>query len=122
MSKKIISMAVCIIMVAAILAACSSGNAPASGDDGDTSAPTTEAPAATGDVVDISFFHWKSEEAATWEKIIAMFEAENPDIRVQMEVMGADPYYTSLQARVTAGDSLDVFMVNPGSRFNTFRS
>jgi len=71
-------------------------------------------------VTDIGFFHWKGEEQATWDHIIDLFQAENPDIRVNMEILPEDQYYTTLQARVMAGEGLDVFMVNPGSRFNTF--
>jgi raffinose/stachyose/melibiose transport system substrate-binding protein len=80
--------------------------------------PATTEPAGT--VTDLSFFHWKGEEKNTWDKIIQMFEAENQDIKVHMEILPEDQYYTSLQARVMGGEGLDVFMVNPGSRFATF--
>jgi len=122
MSKKLLSFAVCIIMIVALLAACG-GNTPAPSDTGTPAPapePSTSAPAASGGVIDLSFFHWKGEEQTTWDKIIEMFEAENEGIKVQMEILPEDQYYTSLQARVMGGEGLDVFMVNPGSRFKNF--
>ncbi|MCL2164060.1 MAG: extracellular solute-binding protein [Oscillospiraceae bacterium] len=91
-----------------------------------TTAAQTEPPATAAQteppatITDLSFFHWKGEERDTWAKIIEMFENENPNIRVHMEILPEDQYYTTLQARVMAGEGLDVFMVNPGSRFATF--
>jgi raffinose/stachyose/melibiose transport system substrate-binding protein len=123
MLKKFFSVVICIIMVAAIFGACNQDGGqpateqPSGGDQPATEQPTTEQPAGT---TTLSFFHWKGEEKDTWDQVIAMFEDENPGIKVSMEILPEDQYYTTLQARVMAGDGLDVFMVNPGSRFANF--
>ena len=101
MFKRLISAAISVTLAVAMIAG--GGGGPAEGS-----------------VANISFFHWKGEERNTWVEIIEMFEAGNPDIKVHMEILPEDQYYTALQARVMAREGLDVFMVNPGSRFATF--
>ena len=93
----------CLLLVAAFLL----GGIAACGNDED-------------DIVEISFFHWKGEEKDVWDEVIEMFQDQNPNIRVHMEILPEEQYYTTLHARVLAGEGLDVFMVNPGSRFASF--
>lgn len=122
-AKKVLSLLLVTVLLLAALAGCTSNtptptptDSPAA--EASTQSPQTETPTPeTEEPVTISFFHWKGEEKTTWDKIIEMFEAENSNIKVEMEILPEDQYYTTLQARIMAGEGLDVFEVNPGSRF-----
>jgi len=72
-----------------------------------TAEPTFEAP--TGVTV-VQWSIWGgSEHQALYKKIIAMFEAEHPDIKVQMvTVAGFTDYLTKLQTLLAAGTPPDV--------------
>lgn len=52
------------------------------------------------------------EDVAIWKR----FEALNPDIKLEMEVLFNDPYHEKLQAYAAAGTLPDVFYVWPGAR------
>jgi ABC-type sugar transport system, periplasmic component len=121
--RKVVSLLVCAILVITMFAACGSSNSPAAttaGDQTTTQAVTTQKAETSVQPASIGFFHWKGEEKDTWDKIIKMFQDQNPGITVNMEILPEDQYYTKLQAEVMSGEGLDVFEVNPGSRFQTF--
>jgi raffinose/stachyose/melibiose transport system substrate-binding protein len=52
------------------------------------------------------------EDVAIWQK----FQADNPDITLNMEVLFNEPYHQKLQAYAAAGTLPDVFYVWPGAR------
>ncbi len=52
------------------------------------------------------------EDVAIWQK----FQADNPDITLNMEVLFNEPYHQKLQAYAAAGMLPDVFYVWPGAR------
>jgi len=52
------------------------------------------------------------EDVAIWKK----FQADNPDIILNMEVLFNEPYHQKLQAYAAAGTLPDVFYVWPGAR------
>ncbi|HWP67649.1 MAG TPA: carbohydrate ABC transporter substrate-binding protein, partial [Rectinemataceae bacterium] len=52
------------------------------------------------------------EDVAIWKK----FQADNPDITLNMEVLFNEPYHQKLQAYAAAGTLPDVFYVWPGAR------
>jgi raffinose/stachyose/melibiose transport system substrate-binding protein len=52
------------------------------------------------------------EDVAIWEK----FQKDNPDIKLEMEVLFNQPYHDKLQAYAAAGTMPDVFYVWPGAR------
>ena len=44
-------------------------------------------------------------------KIIEMFEAENPDIQVQLEPVGSGDYYARILTQIAAGDPPDLLQI-----------
>lgn len=52
------------------------------------------------------------EDVAIWKK----FQADNPDITLNIEVLFNEPYHQKLQAYAAAGTLPDVFYVWPGAR------
>jgi len=70
-----------------------------------------------GEKVTIRFSHWRGEDKEAFEKIIAKFQEENPDIIVEQDISGSEQYQAKLQAELQAGTGPDVFTVMPGARF-----
>ncbi len=63
------------------------------------------------DAVEIEFLHrWPDpESSAFFEKAIRQFEAENPDIKVEVDAIANDPYKDAIQVRSAADDLPDIF-------------
>lgn len=63
------------------------------------------------DAVTIRFFHkWPEPEAmAYFESVIEQFEAEYPNIRIEMEAVADEPYKDKIRAVMASGDVPDVF-------------
>ena len=119
--KKFSIWLVILMMAITIIATFSFSGCKSTSTSETTAAEETTAAAEKVAPVVINFFHWKQEEKDTWDKIIKSFEDANPGITVNLEIMPEAQYYTTLQTRVMAGEGLDVFEVNPGSRFETFK-
>ncbi|PZF85296.1 ABC transporter substrate-binding protein [Jiangella anatolica] len=80
--------------VAVLLAACGGGGTTSGGD---------------GDVVELRYAFWGSEDRAQLtQEMIDAFEAENPDIRVEMDYADFGAYFDKLATSVAAGDAPDV--------------
>ena len=46
------------------------------------------------------------------KEMIAIFEKENPGIKVDLQTIGYDDYFTQLQSKVVGGNAADVFELN----------
>jgi raffinose/stachyose/melibiose transport system substrate-binding protein len=67
----------------------------------------------------ISFVHWRGEDVEAFNSIIAKFEEENPDIKVQMDVYPSDQYITVAQTKLRDGKTGDIFTSFPGAQFES---
>lgn len=62
---------------------------------------------------DITFSLWGSpQEGAVWQKIAEAFEAEHPDINVNIEVADWDGYWEKLRVQISGGTPPDVFAMD----------
>lgn len=90
-----------------VLAACSSGNsskssAGSSGGGGGGNAG--------GNPATVRMWSWYGEQKAEFPKLVAAFQAKNPNIKVQNRVFGTpDQYLPALQAAVAGGDVPEIF-------------
>ncbi|RIQ31015.1 ABC transporter substrate-binding protein [Jiangella rhizosphaerae] len=81
------------VPVAALLAACGGGDT--TGGD--------------GDVVELRYAFWGSDDRAQMtQEMIDAFEAENPDIRVEIDYADFGAYFDKLATSVAAGDAPDI--------------
>lgn len=80
----------------------------AAGDD--TTTTTEEAPEATT----IRYFTFSAapDNLEVLGEMIAAFEAENPDVTVEVETAPFDEYFSVLQTQVAGGDAPDAFELN----------
>jgi len=105
-----------------VAAACSSSEAE---DTGTTQATTTtEAPGgsgsetteppADGEPTTIRYFEFSSspDKVDELDAMVAAFEAENPDVRVEVEHGTFDDYHTVLQTQIAGNDAPDAFELN----------
>lgn len=70
----------------------------------------------------IRFVHFRSEDAAVYQKLNEMFEEQNPGIKVEMSVESADQteYYAVLKTKLQGNaNTVDVYAVHPGFYLNT---
>ncbi len=104
------------IVATALLSACGSGNGSATPAAGTNTGG--ENGASGGDKqVKLSFIHWRGEDAAVLDSLLAKFEAEYPAIKVETQVFPSDQYQSSAQAKLLDGSTGDVFASFPGAQF-----
>lgn len=115
--NKVMAMALTGVMSASLLAGC--GNASNGTDDNSTStdivqAETTESTSNDGKT-HIEFFNQKTEIVDILQGLIAEYESENPDIKIDL-VTPADSS-TVLTSRMASNDTPDVFTHWPSATF-----
>lgn len=75
---------------------------------------TKDSAAEEDGVVTLKFNHWYNEEAGNWEEVIAAFEKEHPNIKIESEPLvdnlSFKDYLKQLDLRASAGEELDVVM------------
>ncbi|HVW93617.1 MAG TPA: extracellular solute-binding protein [Devosia sp.] len=68
---------------------------------------------------DITFWSWRQEDKATYDKIIKDFEAKNPGINVTFQAYAPENYNTILTTALAGGTGPDVMMVRAYGAFET---
>lgn len=74
------------------------------------------------DSTQISFIHWRGEDKAVLDDIIAQFEDENPNISVEMTIYPSEQYQATGQRLLQDGSTGDVFTSFPGAQFEAIAS
>ncbi len=68
------------------------------------------------DKVEIVYGSWRTEDVAAWDTILAIFEAEHPNIDVRFEPTLNTEYDAQMTAAIDAGTGPDVFACRPFDR------
>jgi raffinose/stachyose/melibiose transport system substrate-binding protein len=68
---------------------------------------------------ELTFWSWRQEDKATYEKIIADFEAKNPGITIKFEAFPPENYAQLLTTALSGGTGPDVMMVRAYGAFET---
>ena len=66
---------------------------------------------------DLTFWSWRQEDRAVYEKLIDAFEAENPGITVEFEAFEASSYATILSTALAGDSGPDLMMVRAYGAF-----
>lgn len=126
-TTKLASLVLAALMLLGILTGCqqpvpAQTSAPNDAATADAGAQSQEnAPAA--EPTTIKFIHFRSEDAAIYGEINALFEKENPDIKVEMDVQSAnqDEYYAVLKTKLSNdSDAVDVMAIHVGPWMEQF--
>ncbi len=67
----------------------------------------------SGSATQLVYRTWDEQQAVGLKKVMAAFEKKNPTIKVKVEVLPYDQYWTKLTADVVAGTAPDVFWMQP---------
>jgi multiple sugar transport system substrate-binding protein len=86
-----------------------------------TEAPAAEPTAASAEPVTITYALWQSDQVATHEQIIAAFEAQHPNINVEIQLVPWAEYWNKLLTAQAGGEAFDVFWMN-GPNFQIYAS
>lgn len=114
--KKLVSLLLVLTMVLA-LAACGSSSsttttaAPAAET---TQAAETEAPAATGEKVDVTMIaaQYGTNTAAWWADFVEKFNAAHEDINLTVDVVSWNDIYTVVNTRIANGEAPDLLNID----------
>ncbi|MGN8632126.1 ABC transporter substrate-binding protein [Blautia sp. HCP3S3_G3] len=74
-----------------------------------------------GEQTVVKFQTWNPGEGEVTEQLIAMFEEEHPDIKIDYTYMPYTDHVEKLKVDISAGDAADVFGVQTGAMYNEFR-
>lgn len=103
-----------IVVLALVVSACGSNQTT---NNASNQPSGNEGSEATAEEVKISFIHWRGEDVAVLDGIIAKFEEEYPNIKVETQVFPSDQYQATAQAKLVDGSVGDVFTSFPGAQF-----
>ena len=120
--KKCVALLLTLVMLLSLMACQKTAGTtdPTQASEQPASANPEDAASAAGTQTEISFITWRAEDSDTLKEMIAAFEKENPDIKVNLEITSTDEteYYTVLKSRLISGEGADVMNVHVGSRLN----
>lgn len=116
-AKAIWAMTAC-LTVAAATSACGSGDEKKTAESAaPTAAPAASAAATTApakkESVTLKFMQYTASgsQEKTLDEMVKAFEAANPDIKVQVDIVDFNNYYTKLNTQIASGEAPDVFEV-----------
>lgn len=121
---KKISWLTLLLSIVLLVTACSSNTSKGTSNNGSqatnnssSNAEGSKAEEEKKDNVTLSFIHWRGEDVAVLDNIIAKFEQEYPYIKVETQVFPSDQYQSTAQAKIADGSVGDVFTAFPGAQF-----
>ena len=131
MKRKLLATLLSVAMATTLLAGCGSGSteAPAAADSSSetTDTASTEAPAADGEVQEITWMFWDDLNAIEdliskgYADVIDRFNTEYAgQYHVTPITTNLEEYYPKLNALVASGDVPDVFIVSPGPNLTDY--
>lgn len=116
MKKRVLAAVLTAGMLATSLAGCGGTSDTAASSDADAAAQTTETTDAsdasassssetTGDVTTLNWALWDIASTVYYQPLIDAFEAEHPDIKINMVDLGSTDYSTVLGTQLSGGGS-----------------
>ncbi|PSL40301.1 carbohydrate ABC transporter substrate-binding protein (CUT1 family) [Planomicrobium soli] len=108
MKRKYSSVVLVLLSVLLILSGCAGESTSNNNSEG-------------GSTTQINFMHWRGEDKAVLDGIIAEFEKANPDITVEMTIYPSDQYMATAQRMLQEGSTGDVFTSFPGAQFESLQ-
>lgn len=110
--KKVLSLLIVVSIIFSLAACSKKVETGGTTDTTKTVAPEKTKTPASADDVTITYAIWDKNQEPGMRAIADAFEAENPGIKVNVEVTGWDEYWTKLEAAGTGGVLPDVFWMH----------
>ncbi|CAG7618793.1 Multiple sugar-binding protein [Paenibacillus solanacearum] len=98
-----------LLLTAAMASACGNASTPndaKAGSGGEVSKPK-------GDPVKLTMYSWRPEDKEGYAKLIAAFEKDNPDIKVDFKPLKSTEYNTILANSLQSGIGVDILQLRP---------
>ncbi|CAG7643182.1 extracellular solute-binding protein [Paenibacillus allorhizosphaerae] len=98
-----------LLLTTALASACGNASTPndaKAGAGGEVSKPK-------GDPVKLTMYSWRPEDKEGYAKIIAAFEKDNPDIKVDFKPLKSTEYNTILANSLQSGIGVDILQLRP---------
>ena len=116
-TTKIFSFIAALLAMLMVLCACGAASGTPSATQAASQSADTQPAAATekaADPVTITYCNFNSSggNEETLAKMVEAFEASHPDIKVDVETIGYDDYFTQMQTRVAGGTAPDCYELN----------
>lgn len=116
-TRKIFSFVAALLAMLMVLSACGAASSTPTATEASSQSANTQATEATkkaADPVTITYCNFNSSggNEETLAKMVAAFEASHPDIKVEVETIGYDDYFTQMQTRVAGGTAPDCYELN----------
>lgn len=123
---RIFSLIALVLAMLMVFAACASAATDTKSNDSEQTTPAdtqqTEEPAKTDDAaaqtpaepVTITYCNFNSSggNEETLQKMVEAFEATHENIKIEVETIGYDDYFTQMQTRVAGGTAPDCYELN----------
>lgn len=122
MFKRVKRPAAIAVATAALLALTACGSGTSGGADTGGTTVQNQSGTAAGEQTVLNFLHkWpESERMPYWEDVVDRFEAENSDIKIQMEAVADEPMKEKLRVMLGGGNAPDIFFTWGGEFLNKF--
>lgn len=120
MKKRVVGLLMSAVMSVVLLAGC--GNSGSSGNTADPGNEESGKKASDAEEKTITVLHNLNEDSAIqWlDAVVADFEEENPEIKVDMEVLASDDYNSMLRNKIASDDVPDMFFLNDINKMSEF--
>lgn len=124
--KKLISLILVAFLLATLFVGCGGQQPSASSDTKSTQqasvsqANQDDTKKANAEPVTIKWFQFQIEVAEQVKNLAKKYEAENPNVKVEAEVMG-EGYFDVLKTRAASGDMPDIFMTKGYAYLGTYK-
>ncbi|MCS7463821.1 extracellular solute-binding protein [Paenibacillus doosanensis] len=111
MKRKALFASSALLLLSSVISACSSGSGTGSKDTG--SAAGGEVAKSGGDPVKLVMYSWRPEDKDGYAKIIAEFEKDNPNIKVEFKPYKSTEYNTIVTNSLQSGTGVDIVQLRP---------
>ena len=101
-----------LILFCTVIVACGGNATKPSGAEADP-AEGNEAAQPKGDPVKLTMYSWRPEDKEGYEKLIEIFEKDNPDIQVEFKPFKSTEYNTILGNALQSGTGVDILQLRP---------
>lgn len=113
--KKFLSLLMVMALAVSMLAGCSSAPEAPAEEPAETPSETNEEPmddASSDEMVEVDIFQFKVEIVEALEKAVELYEAENPNVKINLQTVGGgDDYGAALRAQFQSGNEPDIYNV-----------
>ncbi len=107
--KKALSMLMAVAMAGSLLAGC--GGSSSSSTAASSGAAAGDTSSSAGEQVTLNFANWDTSTQPVITALVDEFEAQNPDIKVEIIDVPSADYTTKLSVMLNGGSDLDVFFI-----------